>query len=269
MAYLKYLPLSREELGLEILCACFQRRATEMGLRVLQWRSPNLKVEDLEGDVEEEDHRNLVLCDSVQATDLEEFKAEIVKWSDCDGPEDAGKTNFGNAYIFVNTEAGDRLVTEELCQFLEDKGTTYAVASRRGPPEKIYKDFEENLLTCQGTLLVYDQPDNFWVDGQLRLLWTTLNKYRMRENQLYRIGVYELPPADKEPARTHLQNMRTICCHDGLNEAELVKFLEEVENAADEQFRKLKPVVDHPDDWDVFLRTTARTRNSSTAFTGN
>ena len=199
-------------------------RARERGLPILQWRNPALDVQSVNRDVEDAEHRALLLGASVLAVDIEDFCREIVTQLERD-KEDRQKHPARDAFVFVNVNLDyDRGETAEaLCRYLEQRGIGYVLPINTGQAEEIRKDLEANLLECDGMIIVYGRVSSAWVRGQLREFRKLA--YR-REKAAPALAVFQWPPTPKDPIGFVLPKMTTIDCTSGMDESRLRAFFD-------------------------------------------
>ena len=166
----------RKPAGLEMGYVGFQHfRAMKSGLPVLQWRSPTLDAQSVQRDVEDTEHRTLLLGASVLAVDIEDFSREVIRQTERTRKE-VVDTPPRDAFVYVNVnlDCDGRDTADALCRYLKQRGISYALpitskeAERIKQAEEIRKDLEANLLECDGMIVVYGHVSNGWVRGQLR-----------------------------------------------------------------------------------------------------
>jgi len=221
----------RKPPGLETGYVGFQHlRATKSGLPVLQWRSPSLDAQSVQRDVEDTEHRTLLLGASVLAVDIEDFSREVIRQTER-ARKEVIHTSPGDAFVYVNVnlDYDGRDTADALCRYLKQRGISYALpittkeAERIKQAEEIRKDLEANLLECDGMIVVYGHVSNGWVRGQLREFRKMA--YR-REKSARALAVVEWPPAPKDPVDFVLPNLTTIDCTGGLEVSRLQGFVD-------------------------------------------
>jgi hypothetical protein len=217
----------RKPPGLEDGYVGFQhRRAKELGLPILQWRSPALDVPSVERDVEDEEHRKLLLGASVETVDIEDFSREIFQQAER-AKKERQQVPPPGAFVFVNADMvhDDPLITNELCRYFEEQGIEYALPIQAGEAEEIQirEDREANLVKCDGMIVVYGRVNKAWVRGQLR----DFNELALtRRKKARALAIYHGPPRPKDPLGVFHRNLLTIDCTAGMQEARLRPFLE-------------------------------------------
>jgi hypothetical protein len=199
-------------------------RARETSLPILQWRNPALNVQAIERDVEDAEHRALLLGASVMAVDIEDFCREIVQQV-ARSTEEKGKNPPRDAFVFVNVnlDYDSAQTADTLCRYLEQRGIGYALPINTGEAEEIRKDLEANLLECDGMIVVYGRVSSAWVRGQLR----EFRKLAYRRQKAARaLAVLQWPPVPKDPIGFVLPQMTTVDCTSGMDETRLRAFVD-------------------------------------------
>ena len=115
----------------------------------MQWRSPELDCTT----IQDADHRALLEGETVLATRLEELKLTIVQRACC--PPTPLPSKPINALVFVNAEAEDDALAQAVGEFLARNGVASVFPMRGGQPSEVRKDLEDNLLYCDGVIIVY------------------------------------------------------------------------------------------------------------------
>jgi TIR domain len=199
-------------------------RAREIGLPILQWRNPALDVQLTQRDVEDAEHRALLLGATVQAIDIEDFCREIVQQVERTR-EERKKNPSRDAFVFVNVhlDYDGAETAAALCRYLEQRGIGYVLPINTGQAEEIREDLEANLLDCDGMIIVYGRVSSAWVRGQLREFRKLA--YR-REKAARALAVFQWPPVPKDPIGFQLPKMTTIDCTAGMDESRLRVFFD-------------------------------------------
>jgi hypothetical protein len=217
---------SPKQPGLENGYVGFQfERAREMGLPILQWRSPLLDVPKVEREVEDQELRKLLLGAWVQAVDIEDFSREIIQQAErADQERQQGPSP--DAFVFVNVDLAhdDRATADELCSFFEKNGIEYALPVQSGEAEEIREDREAEMVRCDGMIVVHGRVSSAWVRGQLRVFRELAESRRKKAARA--LAIYQGPPPPKESLGTFLRDLMTIDCTGGIQEARLRPFLE-------------------------------------------
>jgi hypothetical protein len=184
--------------------------AQAAGIRLLQWRSRNLDV----GSVEDPAQRALLEGETVLACGIEEFKQAIVE--EARRPSRADPEHSRDVLVFVNNDAPDRELAENVAKLLLAEGVGSLMPLAAGSPDEIRTDLEQNLLTCDGLLLIYGATTASWVRSQLRQSRKIISQ---REQPLAAMAVFEGPPPDKAGLDLMLPNLLQLPCRGGVNPA--------------------------------------------------
>lgn len=202
---------------------CQYQLAVQAKKPILQWRSRNLRMSE----VTDTSHRALLESTTVHSLDIEDFKHEIVlraKAAITELKNDISKVESAptQPFVFVNVEHDDLPLADDLAECLGRHGFVHAFPMCEGSAEEIRKDLEDNLLDCDGVIIVYGSITARWVREQLRQYCKIL--YR-REKQLRALAVFEGPPESKKPIGMNVPRMHVIDCRHGLNEEKLQDFI--------------------------------------------
>lgn len=196
--------------GLQYECA------VSMGKPILQWRSPDLDV----ATVLDPQHRKLLEGEPVLAVSIEEFKQAVVRKA-LEKPVPQPPPEY--KFVFLNAEAGDRPLVDEVGAMLDRDGIMYGHPKVCGKPAEIRKDLEKNLLDCDCLIIVYGSSTIDWVNDQLRYCRKIISR---REQPLHALGIFEGPPEEKDPLNLRLPKMQIIDCRRGLDSAAIKAFLQ-------------------------------------------
>jgi hypothetical protein len=199
-------------------------RAQAMGLPILQWRRPALDVPTVERDVEDADYRAFLLGASVQAVDIEDFSREIIR--QVERAEQERQHGPGpDAFVFVNVDLDqdDQQTAAALCSYFAERGIEAAMPTRSGKPEEIEKDREDNLVKCDGLIVVYGRVSSLWVRHQLRVFHDLALSRRKKKARA--LAIYHGPPPPKEPLGHFRRDLMTIDCTGGMEVDRLRPFL--------------------------------------------
>jgi hypothetical protein len=163
--------------------------AKTRGLKILQWRRPDLDLASIS-------HRDKILLEGpdVLAVGLEEFKGEILRCCTQPPPKTAVPQN-GSYHVFINADRSDKDLADALLKVFDDKKTcTAARPLFEGSAKDIVEDLEANLMNCQALLMLYGSAPPAWVRAQL-LRYSKLEQLRDAPPRLKRILLG--PPAPK------------------------------------------------------------------------
>jgi hypothetical protein len=142
------------------------------------------------------------------AAEKDKVKAEKEAEKDKSG-DGAAKTQF----LFINADASDKELTEQLLKAFEDRRDWIAAGPLfEGSAEDITKDLDANLVDCDTLLLVYGKADAPWVRAQLRR-YSKIE--RLRDTPLRVKTILFAPPAPK-PEIAMSGGFAKIDCQTGL-----------------------------------------------------
>lgn len=192
----------------------------ELALRrdtpILQWRARDIDV----AAVEDAAQRGLLDQETVRACAMEEFKQAVI--DELERKPAPPKPKPSDILVFVNTDGPDRQLAERIGNCLVEQGVGYSMPLQAGSPEEVRSDMEENLLTCDGLMLVYGASSAGWVRSQLRQCRKVISQ---RDQPLGALAVFEGPPPDKVGLDLMLPNLQRLDCRSGLSDASVKQFL--------------------------------------------
>jgi hypothetical protein len=186
-------------------------------LPILQWRDRNLDGME----VENASQNILLQLQTVRACGIEDFKEAIVL--EARRPvAPLLRAAPKNVLVFVNSDSADRDLAERVADLLlkEEIGCSMPVASE--DPEEIRIDLQENLLTCDGLLIVYGASSAIWVRRQLMQCRKILAQ---RQQPLSAMAIFEGPPREKAEIDLMLPHLLRLNCREGLGSTAVVPFL--------------------------------------------
>lgn len=198
-------------------------QAQAAGKHILQWRRPELDPSTIADPVQ----RAILERETVLAVGIEEFKSRVKERTFYQPP--AAPEQRINAFVFVNMESTDRDLAQGVCEQLDSYGIDYVMPSWTGDPAEVRKDLEQNLMDCDGMIVIYGSTTVNWVREQLRQSRKTLT---MRNRPVHAIAVYEGPPGDKEPLNLKLHNMQILNCRNCLSQTAMESFLARLRSEA-------------------------------------
>jgi hypothetical protein len=182
----------------------------------LLWRSREL---DLNG-VTDTEHR--ALLDLARASGFEEFKHAVADASRPPKVTPPPPPPGDSAMVFVNAEPCDRPLARRIGQSLAGQGIDCFWPLANGSPEKIRRDYEDNLLSCDGILWVYGESDAGWVVAQLRHGRRVLG----RRERPVAIAIVEGPPPEKSEVPAAIPELSVLNCRNGIEPTVLGEFVE-------------------------------------------
>jgi TIR domain len=187
--------------------------AEEAGVKILQWRSPDLAAEN----VVDEAHRAFLFGEKVAAIGFESFKAQIRKLATEPPPppkhEPTGD-DFADAPIFINADTMDQTFAEALFEKMRTQRVPVMLSQPYGDAKDVRQDLERSWRECGAVVLIYGSTKNFWVRNQI-LLYNKLKRERDRPPRKFKI--LNCPPAEKPPLGIALPEVDEIDCRTGLS----------------------------------------------------
>lgn len=201
---------------------CQLRLALDAGKPVLQWRSFALDP----ATVEDEAHRALLELPTVRAEGIEDFKEAIRhKIEELRQPPLRPRGPAG-AFVFVDMDFADRPLAEQVCDILYRNGAGYMLPLETQDPGEYRRDLEENLANCNALIVIYGSTTATWVRNHLLESRKALAR---RALPLRALAVFQGPPAPKDPLPVKFPSMTVLNCQQGVDEAEVVRFLRSLE----------------------------------------
>jgi hypothetical protein len=184
-------------------------RARAANLPILQWREPTLEL----ATIVEPAYRAFLEMSTVIATGLVEFQATILRQLKPKNNEKIIPEYFENdTLVFINAAPEDMALAHQIKDILESHGIGYSLPldiSTVTKPAEIRQHLEQNLLSCDAILVVYDNTSVVWVTEQLLYC---RRMQRRRDYPLKAIAVYKTPSTDKLPLNMRLPNMQILEC---------------------------------------------------------
>jgi len=197
--------------------------AREAKVPILQWRSPYLDIDA----VEDPGQRALLAMPTVQAEELEEFKREIVRRIEQQPKRPA---RHDKSLVFVDLEEPDGELAMSLCNLLKRLDVDHTLPARVQDPAELRQDLHENLLSCDGVLVVYSGSNVTWVRRRLLECRKVLSR---RDAPLRAFALCDGPPPAKPDLGLHMANLKILNCRGGITEDELHEFLADLETGND------------------------------------
>jgi hypothetical protein len=205
------------------------RCAAAAGKPILQWRERSLDLKAIHD--RDPGYARLLEESTVQAVDLEAFKAAIVEAADreierldraAEAEIKADEPGPGGI-VFVNNEPEDLPLAEQIGEALFDQGFVSILPIQGGKPDEVRRDREQRLLECEGVIVVYGQTPATWVRQQLLDVYRIIHK--RRENPIRALAVVMCKPEPKEPYRVKMPGMHEIDCCRGISRDQLGRFI--------------------------------------------
>ena len=182
--------------------------AKRSGLKILQWRHPDLALANVT-------HRDKPLLEGpdVLAVGLEEFKGEILRFhAQLSKPAPAPISFNDGCHVFINADSSDKELADALLKIFDDrKNFTAARPLFEGSAKDILDDLEANLMNCEALVLLYGRAPPAWVRAQL-LRYSKLERLREAPPRFKTILLG--PPAPK-PDLAWAGGFERMDCQDG------------------------------------------------------
>jgi hypothetical protein len=209
--------------------------AKATGKPVLQWRRPDINPATIT-------HWDKRLLDGpdVLVMGLQEFMKEIKKAIDrknaaaekekAKAEKDAEKEKTGDGaaksqFLFINADASDKAVTDQLLAAFEHKRDWIAAGPLfEGSAEDITKDLDANLIDCDTLLLVYGKADAPWIRAQLR----RYSKIERQRGEPPRVKTILFAPPAPKPEIAMSGGFAKIDCQEGLTADSVDKIVAEL-----------------------------------------
>lgn len=183
-------------------------RAIAANLPILQWRDPALDLAAVTDDA----HRALLSLSTVVATDHIEFQAYIIKQLKQQLKPKEDEPIDEDVFVFVNAAPEDMPLAHQIKDILEARGVGYSLPldlSVTTKPAEIRQYLEQNLLSCDAVIVLYDSTSVVWVNEQILYC---RRMQRRREQPLKFIAVYNTPATHKPALNMKLPNMHILDC---------------------------------------------------------
>jgi hypothetical protein len=137
-------------------------RARRGEVAILQWRSPELDLTEIEWSR----HRELLELETVRVTSLETFKrSAAAALAPRPSPPTPRQTS-NRALVFLNIEPRHREIAAQIREEVGNR-VTWVQPLDVGTAEQVRADLEQNVIECDAMVMVY--ADNAsWVRAQLR-----------------------------------------------------------------------------------------------------
>lgn len=201
-------------------------RAKTADLPMLQWRSPTL---DLSKIVDDPNYYQLLESSSVIAIGFVEFQAMIIKKLQPTKEKSKFTEAISDSLVFINAALEDIELANKIKDFLDQQGVGYCMPLEDLTGVKaseIRQYLEQNLLSCDAVLLLYDNTSVYWVNEQL--LYCRRMQGR-RDQPLKLIAVYDVPSSEKPNLSVKLPNMKIFNCPSNDIETCVSQFLQNLQ----------------------------------------
>lgn len=177
--------------------------AAARGVETIQWRRPDLDLDS----VANPQHRGMLSAETVIATGLEAFKAEILRRAPLPPPPPVAQKSSRSSLVFIDADKDDADIAKTLQMEFSRHNFPAVVPTLGGAAEDVRADLEDNIVECDALVVVYGQTTPVWVRGQLRLY----NKLKAKRSGPPRIlALYSGPPVTKPELGFILPEVREI-----------------------------------------------------------
>jgi hypothetical protein len=197
------------------------RRQADIAARadkpLLQWRDRAIDLTS----VDDADHRSLL--EGARADGIEDFKRAVAEAAKKDSPPE--RTRAASVMVFLNANGQDRALARQVGDALRQLRVECAWPMENGSPDAVRKDFEDNLRTCDGLLLVYGSAGASWVRNQLRQGRKILSQ---RDEPPSALAIFEGPPPEKTELAVPMPDWVTLDCRGGLDNRVLQQFVQDL-----------------------------------------
>ena len=173
--------------------------------------------------MKDEAYRQLLEAETVRAEPVEEFRRAVRKRL-FEKPKEPAKKPI-KAFVFVNSDPGDRSLAEEIREELKKRGVGISMPLREGKASEIREDLETNLEMCSALIIVYGESTASWVRRQVMQCHRSLSR---RDPPLPALAIYRGPPEPKGELDIDILDMRDLDGTRGLDRQALNTFLESI-----------------------------------------
>jgi hypothetical protein len=192
--------------------------AIERKMELLQWRRLDLNTES----VSNTDYRALLTAETVIASGLESFKAEVKRRALA---VNAPRREPPSSLVFIDTDSSDLTIAKAIQSEFSRHRIPTVLPTLEGPAEEIQADLDENMRDCDVLVFVYGATTPLWVNRQWRRYWKIKPKRSAPPRVLV---IYSGPPADKpEIGFTH-PDVRLIDCRESGGLEPIISLIEEL-----------------------------------------
>jgi hypothetical protein len=194
--------------------------AVGLGVPIVQWHARQLVASQ----VTSPGHRTLLEGPAVMVSDLEEFKAEVVRRIETQRAQtspDTKVTADGDTLVFINAEDPDLDHARRIGKILFQQGIAYVLPERGDAPSKVRDALEQYLVDCDA-LMLFHGTNPAWVVRQ----WDLLRKLKPRRKSPLRIiGLCDGPPPEKGDCTFEFPGFQVIDCRRGLSDEAFRSFI--------------------------------------------
>jgi hypothetical protein len=181
------------------------RRARARGLEILQWRSPNLDVED----VDDPDQQALLAGEDVVCSSFEDFKTKVRELALAPPPKiSTPRAPDEDVVVFIDANDLDRSYALAIQKAFLDADFIASIPERNLAENAtaFLAAQQEMLLDCDVLVFLYGHAEPEWVSAQLRLF----TRVRKGKEPPRVAAIYHGPPHPKESLSTRLPRVRDL-----------------------------------------------------------
>ncbi|MFC4352646.1 toll/interleukin-1 receptor domain-containing protein [Fodinicurvata halophila] len=167
--------------------------ATSRGVPTVRWRSPDLDMEA----IADPDHKEALTGEGIIVSGFESFKAEVndrlAKLSSKAEPVHAETEPDGSLpVIFINADLSDLDYARKVRDEFARNGFLASIPLDRGEETDLQSYLRENLIECDGLVMIYGNTSPIWATRNLR----HFNKLRSKRQVPPRLVAVLVGPPD-------------------------------------------------------------------------
>jgi hypothetical protein len=183
--------------------------AKAANLPIFQWRDPVLELKG----ISDQNHQTFLALSTVIAINPVEFQTYVLNKIK---PKENQILEFTavdeDVLVFINAAPEDMALAHKIKEILDTYGIGYSLPldiSITTTSTEIRQYLEQNLLSCDAVLVIYDCTSVVWVNEQLLYC---RRMQRQRDQPLKKVAVYHTPSTDKPALNLKLPNMQILEC---------------------------------------------------------
>jgi hypothetical protein len=191
--------------------------AQQMKKDTMQWRSPELVLED----IHDKDWYLFLSNERVQVLTLEDFASEIIQtilYPPHSGGKSAGCTP---RLAFLDADNDDRDLARDVAKRLIQFGVDciFPLSSHR--PASTRKMFEQSVLNCDGMMLIYGSVSPEWICER----FLSIRKVESQRPQRFgAYAIYDGPPEAKPPVNIMSSRIEVLQCRSRIDDQQIEHF---------------------------------------------
>ncbi len=184
------------------LIRCQYELAKEVGIPIVQWRSPNLDLEHIP-----EDLREFLLLPTARGDiGLEGLKTEIIQKIQSQSQTSPPPSN--EKLVFVNPGLNDGHLMNMIHKVLDQEGLDYIEPYSSQPQSSYRAVLEEWLTDCQALIMTYGQSDVKWFNRMLGNIRKSV--WKRAEQPLSAYVVCDPPPEQKPLVKMKIRGLQSL-----------------------------------------------------------